>query len=188
MAIFPTLGDNAAVPDILKMSPEAGTPLLQMHEAIMRGPSPLTPGERELIAAYASGLNDCRYCHGVHAETAKAFGIPGDAIDRMFDDVEFSGFDDKLKPILRLAGKLTKAPASVTEADSQAVFDAGWDEKALHDAILVVCCFNFMNRLLEGHGVHGHEELYKQRGSMLKEHGYLPLIRLIQRREESAAE
>lgn len=89
------------------------------------------------------------------------------------------GFDERIKPILRLARKLTEAPSGVTDADTQAVYDAGWDEKALHDAIMVVCCINFMNRLLEGHGVQGHEEMYRQRGPMLKEHGYLPLIRLL---------
>ena len=52
--------------------------------------------------------------------------------------------------------KLTENPSSVTDADAQAVYDAGWSEKTLHDAIMVVCCFNFMNRLLEGHGIHGH--------------------------------
>jgi hypothetical protein len=36
-----------------------------------------------------------------------------------------------------------------------------------------------MNRLLEGHGVHGNEALFKQRGPMLKKYGYLPLIKLL---------
>jgi uncharacterized peroxidase-related enzyme len=112
MAKFPSLGANATVPDILKMSPEAGVALLEMHEAIMRAPSLLTPGQRELIAAYVSGLNRCQYCHGVHAETAKAYeDIPRQAVDRMFDDLETAGFDDKIKPILRLARKLTQTPA-----------------------------------------------------------------------------
>ena len=180
MARFPSLGGNATVPDILKMSPQAGKALLEMHEAIMRGPSPLTPGQRELIAAYASGLNNCQYCYGVHSQTAKAYDdIPSAAVDRMMDNLETAGFDDKIKPILRFARKLTQAPSSVTDADTQAVFDAGWDEQALHDAALVVCCFNFMNRLLEAHGVHGNDALYRQRGPMLKQYGYLPLIRLL---------
>jgi uncharacterized peroxidase-related enzyme len=180
MAKFPSLGANATVPDILKMSPEAGVALLEMHEAIMRAPSALTPGQRELIAAYVSGLNRCQYCHGVHAETAKAYeDIPRQAVDRMLADLETAGFDEKIKPILRLARKLTQAPAEVSEADTQAVLEAGWGEKALHDAIMVVCCFNFMNRLLEGHGVHGHDALFKERGPMLKKYGYLPLINLL---------
>jgi len=187
MAKFPTLGDNATVPDILKLSPEAGAPLMEVHEAIMRGPSPLSPGQRELIAAYVSGLNDCRYCHGVHAETAKAFDLPGAAIDKMFDDLEGAGLDENMVPILRLARKLTEKPSSVGDDDAQAVYDAGWDEKALHDAIMVASLFNLMNRMLEGHGVYGHEALYKQRGPMLKEHGYLPLIRLLRGAGDTAA-
>lgn len=186
MAKFPKLGPDASVPEILKMSPDAGASLLEMHEHIMRGPSPLSEGERELISAYVSGLNKCQYCHGVHAETAKAYGIDGEAVDGMFDSLE--GFDEKMKPILRMAKKLTENPSGLTDEDTQAVYDAGWDEKALHDAILVVCCFNFMNRLLEGHGVHGHEALYKQRGPMLRDHGYLPLIKIVKGGGSRAAE
>jgi hypothetical protein len=37
--------------------------------------------------------------------------------------------------------------------DAKAVFDAGWDERALHDAISVAALFNFMNRYVEGHGL-----------------------------------
>lgn len=187
MPKFPKLGENATVPDILTMSPEAGRILMELHEAIMRGPSPLTPGERELIAAYVSGLNECRYCHGVHAEAAKAFGLPAPTFDRVFDDLETAGFGDRFRPILHYVRKLTENPSSVTAADAQAVYDAGWSEKTLHDAIMVVCCFNFMNRLLEGHGIHGHATMYRQRGAMLKEHGYLPLIRIIEKGATDAA-
>jgi uncharacterized peroxidase-related enzyme len=188
MAKFPTLGDEATMPEILKMSPEAGAALLEMTEPIMRGPSSLTPGERELIAAYVSGLNECSYCHGVHSECAKAFGISGEAIDRMYDDLDGAGFEPKLVPLLKAAGKLTDKPSSITEADTQAVYDAGWDEKALHDAIMVAGAFNLMNRILEGHGVHGNDAMYKERGPMLKEHGYLPLVRLLRSATEKAAE
>ena len=188
MPKFPQLGDNATVPDILKMSAEAGAALMEVHEPIMRGPSALSPGERELIAAYVSGLNKCQYCLGVHSETAKAFGISGDAIDGMFEDDGEARFGEKMAPLLNVARKLTEMPSSITDADAQAVYDAGWDEKALHDAIMVTCCFNFMNRLLEGHGVHGNEAMYVQRGPMLKEHGYLPLVRLLRPAGAAAAE
>lgn len=188
MPKFPKLGDSATVPDILKMSPVAGAMLMELHEQIMRMPSSLSAGERELIAAYVSGLNQCRYCYGVHAETAKAFGFSGDAVDGMLDDLDVAGIDDKMKPILRVAKTLTRTPASLTDAETQAVYDAGWDEQALHDAIMVVCCFNFMNRMLEGHGVHGHEEMYRQRGPMLKKHGYLPLVKLLRPARDTAAE
>jgi len=180
MPRFPTLEREATVPDILKMSPEAGAHLMALHEALLRGPSPLSAAQRELIAAYVSGLNECRYCYGVHAETAKAFEVPESVVRGMIEDLDCPGLDPRMKPILRLARKLTEAPSSVTDADTDAVYEAGWDEKALHDAIMVVCCFNFMNRLLDGHGVHGHERMYAERGRMLKAHGYAPLIKIIQ--------
>lgn len=44
-------------------------------------------------------------------------------------------------------------PAKITPADSQMVFDAGWDEEALFEAIEVCGVFNLMNRLVEGGGV-----------------------------------
>ena len=183
MPIFPKLGANATVPDILKLSPDVGRPLLELNEAVMRGPSPLSPGERELIAAYVSSLNQCHYCHGVHSETARAFGLPylpfGGSPDTL-------AVDAKMKPLLNAARKLTLAPATFTDADAEAVYAAGWDERALHDAIGVICCFNYMNRLLEGHGVHGNEALFKERGPMLKQYGYLPLIRLLKPKERAA--
>lgn len=189
MSKFPNLGEHATVPDILKMSPDAGVALMQVHEAIMRGPSPLSAGERELIAAYVSGLNACQYCHGVHTETAKAFDdIDSEAVDRMFDDLDVAGFSERIKVLLRFARKLTEAPASIDDADTRAVYDAGWDELALHHTVMVVCCFNFMNRLLEGHGVHGNQALFEQRGPMLKKYGYLPLIKMIERGKNAAAE
>ena len=54
--------------------------------------------------------------------------------------------------MLRYAGKLTATPSEVTQADADAVFDAGWDEKAMHDAIAVTARMNFMCRLVQGHG------------------------------------
>ena len=38
------------------------------------------------------------------------------------------------------------------QADADAVFAAGWDERALHDAIAVTARMGFMQRLVEGHG------------------------------------
>lgn len=186
MAKFPSLGENTTVPDIMKKSPDAGAPLMELHEAVMRGPSPLSEGERELISAYVSKLNECAYCYGVHSRTAEAYGFEMDAIEALFDDFDGAPVDAKLKPLLAYAGKLTRKPSSVTDADAQACYDAGWDEQALHDAILVACTFNFMNRLLEGHGIHGNEAMYRERGPLLKKYGYKPLIRLIKPKGQAA--
>ncbi len=41
--------------------PEATEHLERFSQAVMRGPSPLSPGFRELIAAFTSKLNHCPF-------------------------------------------------------------------------------------------------------------------------------
>lgn len=41
--------------------PEATQYLGRFRQAIMRGPAPLSPGLRELIAAYTSAKNHCPF-------------------------------------------------------------------------------------------------------------------------------
>ena len=50
----------------------------------------------------------------------------------------------------------------------------------MHDAILTTCLFNFMNRLLDGHGCTGDTRVYKERGSGLAQDGYAPLLKLLE--------
>ena len=81
-----------------------------------------------------------------------------------------------MKPILRYVRKLTLSPSRMTQADADAIFAAGWNEQALHDAVSTCALFNFMNRLLEGHGVKGSAAVYAARGKALREAGYSPLL------------
>jgi alkylhydroperoxidase family enzyme len=46
---------------LFKLKPEATAALGAFTQSVMRGPSPLTPGFRELIAAYTSKLNRCPF-------------------------------------------------------------------------------------------------------------------------------
>jgi alkylhydroperoxidase family enzyme len=41
--------------------PEMTEHLARFTQEVMRGPSPLSPGQRELIAAYTSKLNHCMF-------------------------------------------------------------------------------------------------------------------------------
>ena len=55
---------GAEIPQIwhlFKFKPEATAHLAALTQAVMRGPSPLSPGMRELIAAFTSRRNDCPF-------------------------------------------------------------------------------------------------------------------------------
>jgi uncharacterized peroxidase-related enzyme len=151
--LFPSLPEGAALGSLYRAFPAKLAPLADYQNRVMRSESDLGIAERELIAAYVSGLNACGFCHGVHTAQARAFGVDVSTIEAMMDDLQTADIDETLKPVLEYCGKLTRTPALMTEADAQAVYDAGWSEDALFDAIQVCGLFNLMNRVLEGSGI-----------------------------------
>jgi uncharacterized peroxidase-related enzyme len=175
-----SLPEDAALLHVFRAYPDTARPLLDFHELVLRGPSPFTAGERELIAAYVSGINACDYCHGVHSVTAEAFGVPAGVLSAALTDLDTAPVDEKLKPILRYVGKLTRTPSRMTEADAAAVYAAGWDERALHDAVLVCALFNFMNRMVDGLGVRADAGYLTTSGTRLHDVGYAGLVRLLE--------
>ncbi len=46
---------------LLAFKPELREKIHAMYEVVMRGPSPLSPGQRELIAAFTSKVNGCGF-------------------------------------------------------------------------------------------------------------------------------
>lgn len=51
------------------------------------------------------------------------------------------------------AEKLTQTPAEVTEQDVDALRDAGWNDREIHDGCQVIAYFNYINRIADGLGV-----------------------------------
>ena len=172
MSYLKSLPEETTLLQVFQAHPGPARHLLAFHELVLRGESPFTEGERELIAAYVSGLNDCGYCHGIHTVTAEAFGVPAGLLAAALDDLETAPVDAKLRPVLAYVGKLTRTPSRMTDADAEAVFAAGWDERALHDAVLVCALFNFMNRMVEGLGIRADAAYATTSGLRLKEAGY----------------
>lgn len=153
MVKIPSLPENPLLLDIFKRFRTGLRPLLELHDAILRSRSPLTEGERELIAAYVSGLNQCDYCYDAHMVTAKAFGIDAALIKALIEDPETAPVSDHLKPILSYVRKLTLTPTRLTQKDVDAVLESGCDDEALYSAVSVCALFNYMNRIVEGMGV-----------------------------------
>jgi uncharacterized peroxidase-related enzyme len=152
-------------------------PLLEFHQALLRGESPFTVQERELMAAFVSGVNACRYCYGAHSSVAKLYGVPERLMTDLLQDVHTAGVDEKLKPVLAYIRKLTLTPTQMTQADADAVLAAGWSEQALYDAVQVCCLYNFMNRFVEGLGLTPIPEQFDMEGQMIKQGGYVSMAK-----------
>lgn len=117
MPFLKSLPDDSGVIDVFKTFPDIALPLIEFHEALMGGASTFSPGERELIAAFVSGLNTCTYCQCVHQATACEFGIEKTLLTDLLKSVDRSDVDKKMKPVLNYVKKLTLSPSIMTPAD-----------------------------------------------------------------------
>ncbi|MHB8718294.1 MAG: carboxymuconolactone decarboxylase family protein [Candidatus Dormibacteria bacterium] len=84
--------------------PQTGEALSAFAEALLRGPSPLSRGERELIGARVSQLNGCDFCVNSHSAIA-AVQLPGgeDLVDRVRHGAELAPVSARLSVLLAIA-------------------------------------------------------------------------------------
>lgn len=176
MAFFSSLPDGSGPANVFTAYPHIYRLWAEMSQALMNGASPLSPGERELILAYAAGVAGCKFVYVAHSEVAYAWGAETGLLDRLLEDLETAPVKASLKPLLAFVRKLMLSPGQMSQADADAVFAAGWDERALHDAIAVTARAAFMQRLVEGHGFTPmSRELAAKQARRRVERGYVNL-------------
>lgn len=164
-----------AIPDILhlfRFKKRSTDHLVRFTEEVMRGPSPLSPGIRELIGAYVSKKNQYCFCSSAHAAAAAQFLEP-DLVDEVLCDLEGSRLDERHKALFRYVGKLTENPAGIAASDIGRLKEAGWSEEAIYDALTVASVFRFYNTWNAGAGVRTMSSTdYVYSGKVLKRLGY----------------
>ncbi|MDP3092921.1 MAG: peroxidase-related enzyme [Nitrospira sp.] len=170
---------RASLIDVFRASPEFARPLHEFAQELMRGPSPFTEGERELLAAYVSSLNRCAFCEASHTEVAVKYGYDRQLIQQLALNLAEADVTERLKPVFRYVRKLTLLPAQVVRVDVTAIYEAGWDDTAVSHAALVCAFFSFMNRWVEGLGVQSDPTVVRKAGEMLHKKGYEAVIELL---------
>jgi uncharacterized peroxidase-related enzyme len=166
--------DQESVSEILRPYARIAGPLSELTEHVLRGSEcAFSVAERELIGAFVSGVNACTFCCDTHQAAAEAMGVPAGVLDALLLDIGGAPVDDRLKPVLRFVRKLTLMPTRMVQADADAVFAAGWDERDFHYAIMICGLFNFYNRMLEGYGAKNTADFRLTAGRDLAQTGYL---------------
>ena len=184
MSHFPSI-PNLELLGLFRKFPERGIlPLLEYHDAILRNDSELTVGERELIAAYVSSLNQCHYCFSAHRDHAKAWGMPADLFGDLRIELDHAEIPARMRPVLAFVRRLTVDPPGTGMADAQAVYDAGFSEEGLFDVISVTALYNFMNRILEGAGIKKHARVMDMTDEMRRKYRYKHLWKTISKGAE----
>jgi uncharacterized peroxidase-related enzyme len=160
---------------LLAFKRSTGQKVSDLMQEILRGPSPLTEGERELIGAYVSSLNDCPYCSQMHtAVAAHLLGRDRDAVCAVFDDVDAAPVSSKMRALLRIAAAVHRSGNDVAPDDVASAREAGATDEDIHDAVLVAAAFCMINRYVDGLATiaPADEALYDQRGRVLAHEGY----------------
>jgi len=146
------LGSDAfGIRSLFEYRPETALPLCELAEVLLRGPSTLTRGERELIASYVSSLNDCNYCTNSHAAFAAAQLPSGmTLVDQVRADPDSAPIEAKLRALLRIAAAVQRGGKNVRAQDVEAAREAGADDQEIHDTVLIAAAFCMYNRYVDG--------------------------------------
>jgi uncharacterized peroxidase-related enzyme len=160
---------------LLTVYPHSRKPLNDLANAVLAGDSSLTRGERELIATYTSAGNECNFCMTSHAAAARHL-LPGqeNVVDEVMRDLDTADVSDKMRALLNIAGKARKDGRLVTSVDIQRAHDAGADDRAIHDTVLITGMFCMFNRYVDGLGTSLPDDLnlFDVVGKRIAEHGY----------------
>ncbi len=176
MPYIPLPENLPGITGLLDYRKDTALPIRELTQILLRGPSTLTEGERELIATVVSYGNECAFCTAAH--TAAADVLLGD--DTIAEQVKIEPHQapvtDKMKALLAIAkavqqnGKLV-TPDMINEAKTKGATDL-----ELHDTILIAALFSLYNRYVDGLAsvTPSDPAFYNRLGNILKDKGYLP--------------
>ena len=126
---------------LLAFRPAIAPALTALTETILRSDEGLNMGQRELIGAYVSSLNDCHICQCVHSALLK------------------------IAQSVQLGGK------QVTPTDIESAKVLGASDLEIHETVLIAAAFCMFNRYVGGLGTFApdYPEMYRQRAKIIAE-------------------
>ena len=141
----------SGIRSLVLFRPETGKPLYELAQVLLRGESPLTPAERELIATHVSSRNNCVFCMSSHAAAARElFGEQRNLVDCVIEDGTQAPVSPKMKALLNIAGKVQQSGKAVTEEDVAEARRQGASNRDIHDTVLIAAAFSMFNRYVDG--------------------------------------
>lgn len=136
---------------LVMFRPETGKHLYDLAQVLLRGPSPLTPAERELIATHVSARNNCMFCKSSHAAAARElFEDNREVVDCVIHNQSTTLLSDKMKALLNIAAKVQESGKLVTDEDVLEARKHGAGDRDIHDTVLIAATFSMFNRYVDG--------------------------------------
>jgi uncharacterized peroxidase-related enzyme len=163
------------VRSLFMFRPETSVPLNGLVQKLLHDPHPtMSQGERELIAAYVSHLNTCKYCTGAHSAIAAHHLNDKELVKTVLNNPSAAPISDKMKALLNIAAKVQKSGKEVTTADVEKARKEGATDIEIHDTVLIAAAFCLFNRYVDGLATWAPDDqsIYDRIGKQRAEEGY----------------
>lgn len=159
---------------LLEYRKDTAAPIRALTQLLLRGPSTLSEGERELIATIVSHKNECRFCVTAHTAAADILLGEEETTSKIKEEIATAPVNDKMKALLIIASQVQESGKSVTAESIQQAKDAGATDIEIHDTVLIAALFCLYNRYVDGLATVTPTDpnFYKGLGQRLKDHGY----------------
>ena len=159
---------------LLEYRKDSAAPIRELTQTLLRGPSTLTEGERELIATVVSYRNQCTFCTTAHTAAADILLGEEETSTKVKQDISTAPVSDKMKALLTIAEQVQESGKSVTAEYVQKAKDAGATDLEIHDTVLIAALFCLYNRYVDGLSTVTPTDpaFYKGLGERLKNNGY----------------
>ena len=168
--------------------PETAAPLNALVQTLLHNPHPsLTAGERELIATYVSGLNNCKYCCNIHGAIAQhQLGNNAQIVKQVLANPDTAPISQKMKSLLKIAAKVQSGGKNVTNQDVVNASEEGATDIEIQDTVLIAAAFCMFNRYVDGLATWQPDdaELYDKMGEQRAREGYLTVPFKVNRETE----
>ena len=162
---------------LLEYRKDSAQPIRELTQFLLRGPSSLSEGERELIASIVSSGNECRFCTTAHTAAANMLLGENETSAKALKDIATAPVSDKMKALLVIAAKVREGGKSVTNEVIAAAKAAGATDIEIHDTVLIAALFCLYNRYVDGLDTFtpADPQYYENLADRIVHHGYTRL-------------
>ncbi len=174
MPYIPLEDHLPGITGLLEYSKETAQPIRELTQILLRGPSTLTEGERELIATVVSYRNQCKFCATAHTAAADILLGEKETAEKVKQNIDTAPVSNKMKALLTIASQVQVSGKTVTAEAIQKAKSEGATDLEIHDTVLIAALFCLYNRYVDGLATVTPDapEFYQGLGERLKQHGY----------------
>lgn len=135
---------------LLESRLDTSEPIRELTQFILRGPSSLTEGERELIASIVCDGNECQFCTRAHTTTAARYVGSMDLVRSIIADPLTSPLHPRISQLLLIAAAVRASPQGVSQQLINEARNDGATDVEIHDTVLIAALFCMYNRYVDG--------------------------------------